>query len=278
MSNPNPNPNSSSPPRSSAWRRLPRSTRTGIVLTAVLALIAFATGGFWSMMLMIALVVLVTAGYGWTTRRRTWLRLPAKRATAAAAFGIAFAVLLGSSSAYGAAHPEQQRPASLAGAVTSAAPSRAASHTATPTPTPTPTPVVTTELVTEDAVIPYGSATVDSSTLAQGTDQVTTAGVNGVTTTTFEVTKTDGVETGRHQVKQEVTTPPVEQVTTHGTYVAPAPAPAPAAPAAPAPVQQAPAPAVPASGPTALCNDGSPSFSAHRQGTCSHHGGVAVWY
>jgi hypothetical protein len=272
VSNPNPSP----APRSSFWQRLPRSTRTGIVLTAVLAVISLVSGGFWSMMLMIALVVLVTAAYGWTTRRRTWLRLPAKRATAAAAFGIAFAVLLGSSSAYGAAHPEQQRPASLAAAVASAAPSRSASHTATPTPTPTPTPVVTTELVTEDAVIPYGSTTVDSATLAQGTDQVTTAGVNGVTTTTFEVTKTDGVETGRHQVKQEVTTPPTAQVTTHGTYVAPAPAPV--APAAPAPVQQAPAPAVPASGPTALCNDGSTSFSAHRQGTCSHHGGVAVWY
>ncbi|MFE0194143.1 DUF3761 domain-containing protein [Streptomyces sp. NPDC058989] len=35
--------------------------------------------------------------------------------------------------------------------------------------------------------------------------------------------------------------------------------------------QQAPA------GATAQCNDGSYSYSAHRRGTCSHHGGVAVW-
>ncbi|MFD8205572.1 DUF3761 domain-containing protein [Streptomyces sp. NPDC059695] len=35
--------------------------------------------------------------------------------------------------------------------------------------------------------------------------------------------------------------------------------------------QQAPA------GTTAPCNDGSYSYSAHRRGTCSHHGGVAVW-
>jgi hypothetical protein len=40
----------------------------------------------------------------------------------------------------------------------------------------------------------------------------------------------------------------------------------------------------PASGPgapagaTARCNDGSYSYSTHRSGTCSHHGGVAVWY
>ncbi|MFE4697228.1 DUF3761 domain-containing protein [Streptomyces sp. NPDC056738] len=35
--------------------------------------------------------------------------------------------------------------------------------------------------------------------------------------------------------------------------------------------QQAPA------GATALCDDGTYSYSAHRRGTCSHHGGVADW-
>lgn len=30
-------------------------------------------------------------------------------------------------------------------------------------------------------------------------------------------------------------------------------------------------------GATALCGDGTYSFSQHRQGTCSHHGGVAKW-
>jgi hypothetical protein len=34
----------------------------------------------------------------------------------------------------------------------------------------------------------------------------------------------------------------------------------------------------PGGGPTALCNDGTLSHSAHHQGTCSHHHGVAVWY
>jgi hypothetical protein len=28
---------------------------------------------------------------------------------------------------------------------------------------------------------------------------------------------------------------------------------------------------------TARCNDGTYSYSKHRQGTCSHHGGVAEW-
>jgi hypothetical protein len=30
-------------------------------------------------------------------------------------------------------------------------------------------------------------------------------------------------------------------------------------------------------GATALCNDGTYSFSRHRRGTCSRHGGVACW-
>ena len=30
-------------------------------------------------------------------------------------------------------------------------------------------------------------------------------------------------------------------------------------------------------GASARCRDGTFSFSAHRQGTCSHHGGVAEW-
>jgi hypothetical protein len=32
------------------------------------------------------------------------------------------------------------------------------------------------------------------------------------------------------------------------------------------------------SGASAKCGDGTYSFSQHRQGTCSHHGGVSVWY
>jgi uncharacterized protein DUF3761 len=29
--------------------------------------------------------------------------------------------------------------------------------------------------------------------------------------------------------------------------------------------------------PTAMCRDGTYSYSANRRGTCSHHGGVAEW-
>jgi hypothetical protein len=36
-------------------------------------------------------------------------------------------------------------------------------------------------------------------------------------------------------------------------------------------------PSGPPAGATAKCNDGTYSFSQHRSGTCSHHGGVAQW-
>lgn len=44
----------------------------------------------------------------------------------------------------------------------------------------------------------------------------------------------------------------------------------------PAPHRTTQAPQYPADA-TAICADGWVSYSAHRQGTCSHHGGVARW-
>ena len=45
--------------------------------------------------------------------------------------------------------------------------------------------------------------------------------------------------------------------------------------------QKIPSPRMSPSGPppgaSAQCNDGSYSFSTHRRGTCSHHGGVRRW-
>jgi Protein of unknown function (DUF3761) len=44
------------------------------------------------------------------------------------------------------------------------------------------------------------------------------------------------------------------------------------------PAQSAPSNNNAPAGASALCRDGTYSYSAHRQGTCSHHGGVAQWY
>lgn len=52
-----------------------------------------------------------------------------------------------------------------------------------------------------------------------------------------------------------------------------------AAPPQPAGSQAQPQPPPPpdSGGPTALCRDGTYSYSQHRRGTCSWHGGVAEW-
>lgn len=288
MSDPHP---ATSPIARRARRRVPIITWLGIVGTASLALAGLASTGVWGMLMVIALVVLPTMLYGVAFRRPTWMRIPRKRTAAAIGVGIALVALIGSTSAYGATHPSSDSPEQLAPVTTASATAQAkpkASVTPTPaaTSTPTPTPVVTTETVTETSRIPFGSTTVEDSTLAQGTTTVTTPGVRGVDTKTYVVTYTDGVETDRVLKSDQVTTPPVTQVTTVGTYVAPV---APSVPETPTCTNGSyvnsagatvcspeSAPSAPV-GATAKCGDGTYSFSQSRRGTCSSHGGVAVW-
>lgn len=80
-------------------------------------------------------------------------------------------------------------------------------------------PTFKMETVTEKQDVPFESKTVPDSPLAKGTTKVTTKGVNGVKTLTYEVTKTDGKQTDKKLIKEEVTTPPVTEVTAIGTKV-----------------------------------------------------------
>jgi len=139
-------------------------------------------------------------------------------------------------------------------------------------------PKVEVKTVTTTDAIPFTSSTVEDSTLAQGTTQTRTAGINGVLTHTYKVTYTNGVETSRSAPVDSVTTAPVNEVIVKGTK-----APAPSCPngtyvnsagnvvCSPYTSNSAPA------GASAQCSDGTYSFSQSRRGTCSHHGGVAVW-
>lgn len=145
-------------------------------------------------------------------------------------------------------------------------------------------PVVETKTETTTRNIPFETQYVNDNSLAQGTTRVTQDGVNGVETTFYIVTYTDGVETSREITGTEVTRQPVAQIVARGTYVAPQ------VPTTPncangtyvnsagntvcRPVQSDTRPA----GATARCGDGSYSYSQSRRGTCSHHGGVAQWY
>jgi hypothetical protein len=80
---------------------------------------------------------------------------------------------------------------------------------------------VITKTETDTESVPFTSTSVQDSSLAKGTSNVTTAGVNGVETLTYKVTLTNGKQTSKQLVSDNVTTKPVAQVTTVGTYVAP---------------------------------------------------------
>lgn len=111
-------------------------------------------------------------------------------------------------------------------------------QTQQPTQTETHQPVTTHKYVEEMQAIPFDRTTTKDSSRERGTSEVTTAGVDGVRTRTYQVTYVDGRETARELVKDEVTTEPVTEVTTVGTrvpYTPPATTAAPATRAAPPP-------------------------------------------
>ncbi len=157
---------------------------------------------------------------------------------------------------------------------------------ATPADTPKTRPnvkqaVVEIKSVSATEAVPFSSSTVSDPNLAQGSTDVRTTGVNGVRTITYDVTYTDGNETGRTETGNNVTIPPVNEVVAKGTK-----APQSQSTSCPngtyvnsngnrvcRPYESNSAPA----GASAQCEDGTYSFSQSRRGTCSGHGGVAQW-
>lgn len=87
-------------------------------------------------------------------------------------------------------------------------------------------PVVENKTETSTRPIPYETKYVDDNSLPKGQTKTTTYGVNGVETTTYEVTYTNGVETSRKVISITTTKQPVTEVISRGTYVAPKPQPA----------------------------------------------------
>lgn len=78
-------------------------------------------------------------------------------------------------------------------------------------------PVVTEKTVTVTKAIGYPTRTVEDPGLAEGKREVRTKGVAGVRTRTYEVTYSDGKETKRTLVSDEVTRKPVTKVVAVGT-------------------------------------------------------------
>jgi hypothetical protein len=78
-------------------------------------------------------------------------------------------------------------------------------------------PTVETKLVTQTVRIPYTTKRVNDSSLPKGTQKVRTRGVDGTKTVTYQVTFTNGQQTSKTIVSQEVTKQPVAQVVAVGT-------------------------------------------------------------
>ena len=122
----------------------------------------------------------------------------------------------------GGGRPSADRPAPAV-TITAASPVSTRSAAASPK--------VETRTVTETQAVPYTTTRVDDAGVDEGTEVVRTKGVNGISTLTYEVTYTDGLQTGKRLVSQEVTMAPVTEVVAVGTRKK-KPAPAPPAPPA----------------------------------------------
>lgn len=139
-------------------------------------------------------------------------------------------------------------------------------------------PHVKTETKAES--IPFESTTREDASLTKGITRVEVEGVNGERMITYEVITVDGQETGRKEVKNEVTKTPITKVTVVGTYVQPvyiAPSSSSGNGYTNSQGNYVQSPSSNPAGASAQCRDGTYSYSQSRRGTCSHHGGVAVW-
>lgn len=81
-------------------------------------------------------------------------------------------------------------------------------------------PIITTKIETETESIPFTKQTIESDSLANGTTELQTAGIDGIKTTTYTITLTDGIETNRTSL-EKITQEPVTEITLLGTYIEP---------------------------------------------------------
>lgn len=106
--------------------------------------------------------------------------------------------------------------------------------------------------------IPFQIKYIDDPNLDRGKTQIKQDGKNGLKEITFEVVYKDGSEISRKIINEQITVYPQDQIIARGT-------------------RSPPPPGCCESGGSAVCYDGWCSYSAHRRGTCSFHGGVYEW-
>jgi len=146
----------------------------------------------------------------------------------------------------------------------------------------TKAPVVEFKTETKNEAIPFTTANENDSALAAGQTKVKQEGKDGNKEFTYKVTYTDGNESFRELASEKITVEPINKIILIGTKVS-------TSNSAPATQNNSgsgytnvdgnyvQSPGSDPSGATAKCRDGTYSYSQHRSGTCSYHGGVAEW-
>ncbi len=113
------------------------------------------------------------------------------------------------------------------GAATSPPPETTPNSTVQGLQTKEPKPQIEVKTQTETQKIPFTKTTINDANLNQGFTQLRTAGVDGLSTKTYEVTYEDGKQKSKSLVSDVVTVAPIAEVTAIGTYVYVPPAPEP---------------------------------------------------
>lgn len=132
---------------------------------------------------------------------------------------VALTILMGGLTACGPSQDEAGAPTKVdeAAVATSEPVAAPTTVTAAPSSAGPSTPVVEKRTVRVTKAIPYPTRTVKDSSRPEGTKSVRVKGAAGVRTLTYEVTLTDGTETGRKLVTSVVTKRPVTRVVAVGT-------------------------------------------------------------
>lgn len=139
-------------------------------------------------------------------------------------------------------------------------------------------PRIETKIETVERIVPFETVTTQDASLEKGKTRIIVEGQDGIETVVYQVTYTDGLETSREVTSIETTQSPVDRIIAEGTYVAPVYTTCQNGTYVNSAGQTVCRPsATNTGGATAICRDGSYSYSRSRRGTCSHHGGVSQW-
>ena len=145
-------------------------------------------------------------------------------------------------------------------------------------------PIVEIKKETKTEKIPFQTIKKDDDTLEIGKTKTIQSGVDGTREFLYEVTYADEIETKRELISEEIKKEAVDKIVASGTKkkIAPASSLSLAVSCGEDYYENVDGncvhrPSSETAGASAKCKDGTYSYSQHRSGTCSGHGGVAEW-